>query len=388
MHRPHVALIVPSFDVGAGVETPAMTALAEALRMHVDVTVFALRYPPEPGRFDAGGIPVVALGGGGMRTRLLLRRSWQALRVAHRRRPFDVLHGVWLFEPGFIAATAGWMLRVPSVASVGGVEVVALSDIGVGGLLNRRGRMLSRFVLNRAGLVTGGSRFVLAHARRVAPRRASSAIRLAPLPVNTGLFAARCEPVADDGSFRLLHVANLNAVKDQATLLRAFAIVRRARPAATLKIVGADPAGLRAELEQLAAALDIETAVTFCELIPQRELPPVYRAADTFVMTSRYESQAMVVLEAAASGVPTAGTAVGVVPDLSPDAAIATPVGEPTSLADALLRLAGDADLRCGMGRAALTRVQAEYAYAPVAQRFADLYAELMYGRVAVDPQR
>jgi len=388
MHRPHVALIVPSFDVGAGVETPAMTALAEALRLHADVTVLALRYPPGPGRFNVNGIPVVALGGAGMRTRLLLWRTWGALRAVHRRKPFDVLHGVWLFEPGFIAATAGRLLRVPSMASVGGVEVVALPDIGVGGLLNRRGRMLSRFVLNRAGLVTGGSRFALAHARRVAPLRAASAFRLAPLPVNTDLFAARSEAVADVGSFRLLHVANLNAVKDQATLLRAFATVRRARPEAKLKIVGADPAGMRAGLDQLAAALDIETVVTFRELIPQRELLPVYRAADTFVITSRYESQAMVVLEAAASGVPTVGTAVGVVPDLSPDAAIATPVGDPAALADALLRLAGDADLRRGMGQAALARVQVEYAYAPVAQRFADLYAELMYGRIAVDPQR
>jgi glycosyltransferase involved in cell wall biosynthesis len=294
------------------------------------------------------------------------------------------MHGVWLFEPGFMATVAGRLLRVPSLASVGGVEVVGLPQIGVGGLLTWRGRILSRFVLNRAGLVTGGSRYALTHARHVASRRTRGAFRFAPLPVNTELYAPRCDASgADGGVLRLLHVANLNAVKDQTTLLRAFAILHRTQPAATLRIVGADPAGLRAGLEQVANALDISHALTFSGILPQHELPGVYQEADAFVLSSRYESQGMVVLEAAASGVVTAGTAVGVVPDLSPEAAIATPVGDAAGLAHALLRLAGDPALRQVMGQAALARVRSDYAYAPAAQRFVNIYAELIYGLIA-----
>jgi hypothetical protein len=35
------------------------------------------------------------------------------------------------------------------------------------------------------------------------------------------------------------------------------------------------------------------------------------------------------------------------------------------------------------MGQAALARVRSDYAYAPAAQRFVNIYAELIYGRIA-----
>lgn len=384
LQRLRVGLIVPSIGVGGAVETPAVSALVTSLTTVADVTVFALQYPAEPSRGLVDGVPVWALGGRSMRTRALVRRTVRAVRAAHQRAAFDVLHGLWLFEPGFIAALAGSLLRVPSVASIGGVEVVSLPDIGVGGMQNLRGRLLCRLVARRAGLVTGGSSYVLELGRRLAPRRPANDFRFAPLPVDVVRFAAPgVHKQSTDLTTRLLHVASCIPVKDQATLLRAFAVLHTERPQVSLTLVGSDPQGLRAELEGFAAALGTRDAVAFLDERPYAKLPPVYAAADVFVLTSRHESQAMVVLEAAAGGLPTVGTAVGVVPDLSPAGALAVPVGDDGALARALRTVVDDPELRAAMGRAARAQALDRYDIAPVARRYYDIYSELAFGRVA-----
>jgi glycosyltransferase involved in cell wall biosynthesis len=384
LQRLRVGLIVPSLGVGGAVETPAVSALVAALDSFANVTVFALQYPAEAGRGLVDGVPVWAMGGQALRTRALIRRTLRAIRATHQRAAFDVLHGLWLFEPGFIAALAGSLLRVPSLASIGGVEVVSLPDIGVGGLQNLRGRLLCRLVARRAGLVAGGSTYVQELGRRLAPRRPISDFRLAPLPVDVARFGrAAAQPRPATEAVRLLHVAGFIPVKDQATLLRAFAIVHHAHPAAHLTMVGADPRGMRADLEGFASALGVRAAVEFLDELPNAQLPPVYAAADVFVLSSRHESQGMVVLEAAAAGLPTVGTAVGVVPDLSPSAALAVPVGDADAMARALRTLVNDAALRARMGEAARAMARDEYDITPVARRFEDIYSELAFGRVA-----
>jgi glycosyltransferase involved in cell wall biosynthesis len=357
--------------------------LVAALTAVADVTVFALQYPVEPGRRLVDGVPVWAIGGQALRARALIWRTLRAVRAVHSRAAFDVLHGLWLFEPGFIAALAGSLLRVPSLAAIGGVEVVSLPDIGVGGLQNPRGRLLCRLVVRRADLVAGGSSYVLELGRQLAPRRARSDFRLAPLPIDAARFAEspRQERQATSG-VRLLNVASLIPVKDQATLLRAFAAVRETHPATCLTIVGADPHGMRADLDGFASALGIRAAVSFLDERSNVQLPPVYTAADVFALSSRHESQGMVVLEAAASGLPCVGTAVGVVPDLSPTGALAVPVGDADAMARALRTLADHPDLRVRMGEAACAQARERYDLAPVARRFQDIYSELAYGRV------
>lgn len=388
MQRLRVGLIVPSLGVGAEVETPAVSALVAALAPVVDLTVFTLQYPTEPGRGVVSGVPVWAMGGAELRTRSLLRRTLRAIRVAHQRNAFDLLHGLWLFEPGFIAALAGKLLRVPSLASIGGVEVVALPDIGVGGLQNLRGRLLCRLVTRQAGLVSGGSRYVLELGRKLAPRRSAADFRFAPLPVDCARFTVPSRPSERaDGTVRLLHVASLIPVKDQATLLRAFGALHRERQHVHLTVLGSNPRGMRSDLDGFAAALGVGAAVEFRDELPNARLPAIYAASDVFVLTSRHESQGMVVLEAAASGLGTVGTAVGAIPDLSPDGALAVPVGDAEALAKALQAVVDDPVLRARMGENARAQALAVYDYVPAARRFLDIYSELALGRIAREGQ-
>ncbi len=132
-----------------------------------------------------------------------------------------------------------------------------------------------------------------------------------------------------------VNVGSLLAVKDQATLLRAFALVRREIAGATLTIAGAGP--LENNLRTLADELQLDSCVTFAGNVPHEKLPAFYRAADVFVQASRHEGQGMALLEAAACDCAVCGTNVGVLRDFAQrGAAIAAVVGDVPALAEAM----------------------------------------------------
>jgi glycosyltransferase involved in cell wall biosynthesis len=136
-----------------------------------------------------------------------------------------------------------------------------------------------------------------------------------------------------DGRPVLLNVGSLVPVKDHAALLRAFVPARSRLAEARLHFVGDGPE--RGRLESLARDLGIGDAVRFHGALAHDRLPDVYRQADLFVVSSRFESQGLAVLEAAACGCPVAGTAVGVLPELTADGVAA---GDVEGLSKAIVR--------------------------------------------------
>jgi glycosyltransferase involved in cell wall biosynthesis len=264
---------------------------------------------------------------------------------------------------------------VPVIASIGGAEVARLPQIGYGGLLTRRGRLMTSFVLRRASVVTGGSHYVLDRARVLYPSRAYD---LAPLPID----ASRFRPAEDRSGFDvaapcLLHAASLIPVKDQATLLRAFAIIVQTIPGATLEIAGEDPLGHREQLVGLAAQLGITTQTRFLGTVAHASMPPRYQASGLFLLSSLHESQALVVLEAAACAVPTVGSAVGVVPDLARDGCVPVPPSDPDALALAAIAYIRDPQRLRAAGDALRRRILAEYDAEPASARFHGIYRKL-----------
>jgi sugar transferase (PEP-CTERM/EpsH1 system associated) len=113
----------------------------------------------------------------------------------------------------------------------------------------------------------------------------------------------------DSGSVVIGTVGRLQPVKDQATLLRAFAsLVRRPGGAqARLVIVGDGP--LRAELTQLCEQLEITEQTWFAGNSPN--VPALLRLFDVFVLPSLAEGISNTVLEAMATGVAIVATRVG-----------------------------------------------------------------------------
>ena len=126
--------------------------------------------------------------------------------------------------------------------------------------------------------------------------------------ITSALLAARAAPL-DDPWFApgappvLLNVAQLRVQKDQATLLRAFAQVRKQCPARLL-ILG--EGNQRSSLEALALKLGIATDVRLAGFLPN---PLVYMGrARLFVLSSAWEGLPTVLIEALACGCPIVST--------------------------------------------------------------------------------
>jgi glycosyltransferase involved in cell wall biosynthesis len=183
--------------------------------------------------------------------------------------------------------------------------------------------------------------------------------------------ARRC---AAGGPARLVHVASLNLVKDQRTLLRALAELAQRGASFEMDIVGEDT--LHGEMQNLAAQLGLVSRVRFHGFLPRRQLRPIVEAAHLMLLSSRHETGPLAVLEAAVAGVPTVGTCVGHVAEWAPGAAVAVPVGDAAAMAAATLQLLADEERRLGIAREAQRRVLAEDADY-TALRFRALYARL-----------
>jgi glycosyltransferase involved in cell wall biosynthesis len=90
-------------------------------------------------------------------------------------------------------------------------------------------------------------------------------------------------------------------------------------------------------MQELARRLGVDRHVTFHGVQPTEALVVLYQRAHLFVLCSRHEAGAVVVLEAAACGLPTVGTAVGHLADWTPDRAITVPPRDPRALGQAVI---------------------------------------------------
>lgn len=99
---------------------------------------------------------------------------------------------------------------------------------------------------------------------------------------------------------RVVSVGHLNRDKDQATLLRAVARLRREGLDADVQLLGDGP--LRPYLERLASDLAIEPLVRFRGRVSLGEVRESYRKAHVGVLASRTEGFPKVLAEAMASG--------------------------------------------------------------------------------------
>jgi glycosyltransferase involved in cell wall biosynthesis len=378
-----IALVTPGFSADEGDWCiPALLDLVRSLASAHDVHVFALRYPHREGTYTVYGASVHAFGGAetrGVRRFALLQKAIRHMWREHRREPFDVVHAFWADEPGLVATACGRLLRIPTIVSLMGGELVSLPEIQYGGQLSRLNRWMIREALRRASIVTAGS----AHLEKMARRhRPSGDLRVQPLGVDTRLFTPYKNPCERElrlqGTPSLLTVGSLVPVKDHDMLLRALSSLTQTLPDVHLHIVG--DGYLRSDLERLATSLKLTAHVTFHGEIQHDHLPACFQTADLLVISSRHESQSMVALEAAACGCPVIGTAVGILPELSPISATMLP-GDPSALADRITTLVRDKERLGQLAENNLNLAREKYALDRTVQNLLALYTDMLGSR-------
>ena len=172
--------------------------------------------------------------------------------------------------------------------------------------------------------------------------------------------------------FTLLHVGRLTAIKDQESLLRAFASAKQYFPDLQLWIVGDGP--LRPRLEKITRELCIESTTHFFG--EQLEVAPFYLNADLFVMSSLSEGLPMSLLEAMSTGLPSIVTDVGGMREVGhlSKSSILVPPSNYEALAAAICKVVGDRSAHIPLKRAARDCYERYFTLSTMAEEYLRLY--------------
>lgn len=314
-------------------------------------------------RFEALGIPVDVLdrpvGGGSLGA---LRAMVRYLR---RHRPAILhTHNPTPHQFGALSRLAA------------GVPVLVHTKHGRNQLLTRKGQVYERI----AGQLTDALVPVSEDAAEVA--RTVDHVASSRIQVIRNGIALGAEPLPRTASaqWRAVHVARLNEVKDQPTLLRAARLVADREPQFRLDIVGDGEE--RIALERLAHELRLGDIVTFHGL--HAEVRPFLDAAGVFVLSSVSEGIALTLLEAMAAGLPVVATDVGgnrevVLPG---ETGTLVPATDPAALAAAILATLSDPIRAAAMGAAGRARAAQFFSLDQTVREYEALYLRLLRSRL------
>jgi glycosyltransferase involved in cell wall biosynthesis len=171
---------------------------------------------------------------------------------------------------------------------------------------------------------------------------------------------------------RLLSTRNLEPHYAVATVIKAFPLIKRRYPNASLTIAGWGSEGR--SLQVLARSL-ADGDIRFVGQVPPDRIPSLLEQADVFLNASVIDNQPLSILEAFATGVPVVTTSTGAIAELVRDGRTATLVraDDPQSLADAACELLANPARAVTMTRRA--RKQAEqYSWPSVRGLWARVY--------------
>lgn len=175
-------------------------------------------------------------------------------------------------------------------------------------------------------------------------------------------------------------VGRLAAVKDQASLLSAFAQILATRQdlAPRLRLIIVGEGALRDDLERQASAQGVADRVWLAG--DRADVPDLVQLMDLFVLPSLGEGISNTVLEAMAGGLPVVATRVGGNPELVEEGRTGAlvPVRDVGALADAIARLLTDDERRARYGAAARDFVARHFSWERCVEQYLGLYDELL----------
>lgn len=230
----------------------------------------------------------------------VVRDLWRLIR----RGRFEVVH-THSSKAGVVGRLAAALARVRVVAHTSHGTPLAER-------ISRRRRAVY-FIGEQAGAILSHRLFAVSTAERDLLRRTlvtrPGAIRVMTIVPEHVRAIAPAWRLDEDTRWDLVAVGNLYRNKAYDVLLRSLALLAPVHPRLRATIHGEGPE--RAALAAQAAELGLAERVTFPGSLA--DVPTAFARAGIFVLPSRKEGLPLVLLEAMATGVPVAATAVGAV---------------------------------------------------------------------------
>jgi len=317
------------------------------------------------------------------------------LARAHRRFAVDVWHGTMGYPIGVALAMCAARRAFPFLVRCAGEDIQVEREIGYGLRLDPTvDRLVRRWLVQAPALVAITDSVALEYRHLGVP--AERVLRI-PNGVDLARFALgrsraevrRALGVADD-VFVFLCVGRHHPKKGLDVLVRAAAELGRRAPELAFEVVIVGHASAR--LEPLVSSLGVGNRVRLLgqqearvedlvEGLPARALIEIYRMADAFVLPSLIETFGVVIIEAMAAGLPCIVTDAPGCRDIVEGGrhGLLVPPARPAELAEAMLALARDLELRKRLAAAARRRAR-DFDWDRLVEHYLEAYRGLLEG--------
>lgn len=253
---------------------------------------------------------------------LLLKFIWD-----HLRNNYELVQCFWGFPSGMVGAFLGKIIGVPSVVTLMGGETATLSEIQYGALREKKGIKRVSWLLKLATKTIVISQFQIKQIRSANLNDISDLI-LIPF----GVDVQSKEPIkSPTAPFKLIHVGNINLVKDHQSLIEAFEIFLR-KNKGVLTIVGGD--FLQGKVHDLVKSKGLDDYVRFIGQVNNEKAIALMKISDLMIISSLSEGQSVVFSEAMSNSLPVCSTDVGLMHQLSGTHCLVSPIKKPEALAN------------------------------------------------------
>jgi glycosyltransferase involved in cell wall biosynthesis len=206
----------------------------------------------------------------------------------------------------------------------------------------------------------------------------------AATPEDPARVAREAVPELEGADPVLLSVGRLEPYKGFLDVLGALEALDRERALGERwlwVVVGEGPLGARLDERRRGGGAAARLRRT--GRVSAETLHALYAVADVFVHATHFEGSSLVTLEAMAHALPVVATRAGGIPDKVVEGGtgrLVTP-GDVPALAEALLDVAREPELRRALGRAGEERARSRFGWEPIAARAIELYRELIRER-------
>jgi len=299
------------------------------------------------------------------------------LRLMVRQRP-SLIHAHFGIE-GVFALPVAAELKIPLVTTFHGFDATLETRAMLGSPAYFRYPLMRRKLAHQGDLFLCASSFIRQRLLSTGFPEART------LTHYIGVDCRAIRPRADSEETPvILHVARLVEVKGTEYLLRAFAALALRYDGVRVVIIGDGP--LRRRLQALAASLGVADRVDFLGALPHADVLSWTRKAAMLVLpgvrtsNGREEGLGMVLLEAAATGVPIIGSRVGGIPEciLDDRTGFLVPERDEHALAQRMTELLDDPARRRRMGNEGRALVERQFDIHRQTEALESLYDSLL----------
>ena len=376
-------------DYGGGARL-ALKLSQKLMERGVSVTVFSGHKKQETLCETLQGIPITRIPLPDTDWRSLISFYARLMGALWKARgSFDVLHAHAIHHHAYAGFLIGKILEKPTLA-----KISLLGHDDPASIRKRRLGRIQTILLRQATTLVAVSQEI----SRAATATGWPSARLVPIPngVDTDHFqpptpeskeSARRKLCLADADFVGVFVGGVMFRKGLHTLFKAWLKVKRIWPHAILLIVG--PCDKRSHwgidesyVEELRHTLETEDAIGSVRFVGQVEDPKLaLQASDLFLLPSHSEGMPNALLEAMACGLPFVATRLGVIEELASDKqrCYLIPIDDDLQLADSIMKLAAQRELRQILGEQARRKVETHYSLNAISDRYVSLYQSLVH---------